>query len=387
MGFFDVTNDIPIELIFKGEESKNNEIKALENYILNNKNKLNNTIFVLDRAYCSYKFIEFCFKNKIKYVIRFRNNCNNIPENNRIIKFNHYINETVKNDNIDKHLINNKKFESVTLKTKNEYTLITNINLNDYNDEQIKEIYHRRWNIEVFFKILKFNFKFSDLKITNVEQNNEIYSIHNIKILIIYLLAKIMEKIHYDIEKIKLIDIIKKRNIKNKRIKKENISKKITEKNKTINKKIINNSIINVNISNNKQIIIEEKTKKKKSQNEDIKLKNKDRECILKSCMTNIIKGVFESLHEIINGKLIVKSYSNIANQYIKYYKIDKLINNKRVCKTPFKKWYIKGYTNKSDSIKIVNYILGFSETKLNKNLMIKLKNSKIIIINYINET
>jgi hypothetical protein len=202
MGFFDVTNDIPIELIFKGEESKNNEIKALENYILNNKNKLNNTIFVLDRAYCSYKFIEFCFKNKIKYVIRFRNNCNNIPKNNRIIKFNHYINETVKNDNIDKHLINNKKFESVTLKTKNEYTLITNINLNDYNDEQIKEIYHRRWNIEVFFKILKFNFKFSDLKITNVEQNNEIYSIHNIKILIIYLLAKIMEKIHYDIEKI-----------------------------------------------------------------------------------------------------------------------------------------------------------------------------------------
>ena len=182
MGFFDVTNDIPIELIFKGEESKNNEIKALENYILNNKNKLNNTIFVLDRAYCSYKFIEFCFKNKIKYVIRFRNNCNNIPKNNRIIKFNHYINETVKNDNIDKHLINNKKFESVTLKTKNEYTLITNINLNDYNDEQIKEIYHRRWNIEVFFKILKFNFKFSDLKITNVEQNNEIYSIHNIKI-------------------------------------------------------------------------------------------------------------------------------------------------------------------------------------------------------------
>ena len=31
-------------------------------------------------------------------------------------------------------------------------------------------------------------------------------------------------------------------------------------------------------------------------------------------------------------------------------------INNKRVCKTPFKKWYIKGYTNKSDNVNI-NYV------------------------------
>ncbi len=31
------------------------------------------------------------------------------------------------NNDIDKHLIDNKKFSSVSLKTKNEYTLITNI--------------------------------------------------------------------------------------------------------------------------------------------------------------------------------------------------------------------------------------------------------------------
>ena len=33
MGFFDVSNDIPIELIFKGEESKNKEIESLQNYM------------------------------------------------------------------------------------------------------------------------------------------------------------------------------------------------------------------------------------------------------------------------------------------------------------------------------------------------------------------
>jgi hypothetical protein len=47
MGFFDVANDIPIELIFKGEESKNKELVSLQNYIIEHKNELKNTIFVL----------------------------------------------------------------------------------------------------------------------------------------------------------------------------------------------------------------------------------------------------------------------------------------------------------------------------------------------------
>jgi hypothetical protein len=46
------------------------------------------------------------------------------------------------------------------------------------------------------------------------------------KILIIHLLAKIMENVHFHINKIKLIGKIKKRNIKNKKIKKEIIIKK-----------------------------------------------------------------------------------------------------------------------------------------------------------------
>ena len=92
---------------------------------------------------------------------------------------------------------------------------------------------------------------------------------------------------------------------------------------------------------------------------------------------------------------------------YIKYYKIDpkhivfnfiiiklkkslvlnkQTINNKRVCKTPFKKWYIKGYTNKSDNVKIVNFILGFSTKKLNKNLIVKLNKITIVNINYVIE-
>jgi hypothetical protein len=381
MGFFDVTNDIPIELIFKGEESKNKEVASLQNYIANNKNKLKNVIFVLDRAYCSYKFIDFCSKNQIKYVIRFRNNCINISKTNRIIKFNEVIYDVIKNDKIDKHLINNKKFTDVTLKTKNEYTLITNLNINDYNNEKIKEIYHQRWNIEVFFKIIKYNFKFSDLKITNLEQNNDNYSIHNIKILIIYLLGKIMEKVHLQVKKIKLNGIIKKRNFKNRKIKNNNVIKKEKKITKKQQNELNEIPIINTDITNNNKIILEDKKPINKINN--INKDENKRDCILKPCITNIIKGVFVLINEIGNGKLTLKTYSNVANRYIKYYKIDPTIHNKRICKTPFKKWYIKGYTNKSDNVKIVNFILGFSTKKLNKNLIVKLNNSIIVNINY----
>ena len=146
MVFFDGSNDIPIELMFKGEESKNKEFASLQNYINENKNKFDKAIFVLDRAYCYYKFIDFLNKNKIKYVVRFKNNCINISKKNRIIKFNEVLNDTIHNDNINNHLINNKKFTSVILQTINEYTLINNFDINDYNNEQVKSIYHQRWN-------------------------------------------------------------------------------------------------------------------------------------------------------------------------------------------------------------------------------------------------
>ena len=59
-----------LNLFLKVKNKKNKEIESLQNYIVKNLEQLNNTIFVLDRAYCSYDFIKFCFKNKIKYVPR-----------------------------------------------------------------------------------------------------------------------------------------------------------------------------------------------------------------------------------------------------------------------------------------------------------------------------
>jgi RNase adaptor protein for sRNA GlmZ degradation len=126
------------------------------------------------------------------------------------------------------------------------------------------------------------------MKITNAEHNNEIYSIHNIKILIVMLLAKIMEKTHQHEEKIKLTDIIKKRNFKSSKKSKNEINDNNKKNIPSINNNN-NDEIINVNSINNKKIVLEEK------QNIINTIETeKERKCILKPNITNIIKGIYE---------------------------------------------------------------------------------------------
>ena len=80
---------------------------------------------------------------------------------------------------------------------KYEYTLLTNLPLNTHDDEKIKNIYKQRWDVEVFFKLLKYNFKFEH----TIEHDNLYSDTANIKLnlinLIIIYLSKIIEKVYY----------------------------------------------------------------------------------------------------------------------------------------------------------------------------------------------
>ena len=58
MGYYDITNDIPIDLTFEGCNKKNHELLTLINY-LNEKNLTNNCILILDRIYCKYEFVDY----------------------------------------------------------------------------------------------------------------------------------------------------------------------------------------------------------------------------------------------------------------------------------------------------------------------------------------
>ena len=71
---------------------------------------------------------------------------------------------------------------------------------------------------------------------------------------------------------------------------------------------------------------------------------------------------------------------------YINYIKSDINLKKKRICKTPFKKWYVKGYTNKSDTYNIILYLLGFIKEVIS-NLKMYSKKYKINNIEYIKTT
>ena len=62
------------------------------------------------------------------------------------------------------YFINDAKINKVNYQINEEYTLITNLNKDNYNDDKVKDIYHKRWDVEVFFQILKSNFKFENQK-------------------------------------------------------------------------------------------------------------------------------------------------------------------------------------------------------------------------------
>ena len=53
LGYYNVDDNIPVDLSFRGSKNKNNEIRELKKWIISN--KISNVIIVADRAYFSYE--------------------------------------------------------------------------------------------------------------------------------------------------------------------------------------------------------------------------------------------------------------------------------------------------------------------------------------------
>ena len=211
-------------------------------------------------------------------IIKTKINCNNV----RFIthKSKRFI--TVKDKN-DKDV----NLEEVNLEEVNECNLVTNLSNTNYDDDSIKNIYLMRWNVEVFFKLLKSNFKFACLREHNentIEQYKKKYLIILIELYLIRLIEYVYDKHH-------------KKNNENK---KKNKYKYNIKNNNTLMinglKKIINliiKSSINYNCLNNYCI------------------------CFIKK--TNTIKDISNPrVSKIPFSKWYVKSYTN----YYKYVEI-----------------------------------------------------------------
>ena len=324
MGYYNVTKNIPIDITYCGEENKNREILQLKKYI--NSNKLKNVILVLDRAYFSYDLINFLDDQNLKYVIRVKNNCLMLNKNN---DKNNKINDKINNKNIrfitykaDREVIKKDKNNINTkLKEKLECNIVTNLCLNEYNNEDIKNIYLSRWDIEVFFKFIKYNFKFSRLdEHNNKNTKNEYIKMYYSMLIIIYI-SMMVNKINNDY------------------IKKTEPKLKLKSKSK-------------------------------------LKTKNKYNKKTNKSLLLN---GVYLILEKIINNKLETNDLININKNFIKKVNIIIDISNERKSKTPHSKWYIQGYAEHYRNIKIIDALKENKIDELNKNLKIIAKNTKIV--------
>jgi len=189
---------------------------------------------------------------------------------------------------------------------KYEYTLLTNLSLEMYDDKKIKKLYGERWAIEIFFKLLKYNFKFEHLIEHNNKHNFEQYKkIYLVNLTIIYL-AKIIEKTY-----------LYNNNIKKDYEKKEN-------------KKIV--------------------------------------KYVFRPNRSNIIKGIYNILKSLFNGEIKENTLISLSNSYVKYKEIKLGEHKERKSKTPFLKWYVKGHSNRSLMYKFIEVYIFKNTEILNKN-------------------
>jgi hypothetical protein len=299
MCYYDITNNVPIDINFKMNKC-NNEVKLAQKWLNEYKNINNEFIIVADRAYFKYDFFKFLINNDIKFVIRIRNNAKNIKNLNcRYLE---------KSFSIEKKVFNKKKNKYEIIICNNKYSILTNIKEETYTENKIFKIYEDRWNIEVFFKYLKKNFKFINLKEKKKEDNDKTITSQ----LIIIYISQILKK--YFIE-----------NNKNKF--KTSINKK-------------NNTITTCKIKINESLLIE-----------------------------GIFENL---LIDIINGKLNIQLIEKFINCYCKIIKNENNRSFERISLQPFTKWYIKKYLNDYKYCKILEALHNNNYEELNKNLKTK---------------
>ncbi len=201
--------------------------------------------------------------------------------------------------------------------------VITNLNKDKFDDEKIKKVYLSRWSIEIFFKLIKSNFKFSNLKEHLENRTYEQYNKLYYSILIIVYISSFIEKIND----------------------KYNGSVKNKSKNKK-NKKNKRNKKNNYNIKNNK---------------------------------TLLISGIRLILNKIIGANVQKDDILSITNSYLLKVNVIKDIINERICKTPHSKWYVQSYAEHYRYIALIDAIKSGDISKLNNNLKLLLKDIKII--------
>jgi len=183
MGYYDMSNDVPIDLTFNNTTNRNKEVKELIKYIELHPDEFKNTIIIGDRLYFTYKLLYFLDKMKIKFIIRVKGDGENLtPLNKKVTNYEEitYLRNIVRvvtyNGAYEKQVkINGKKNKLKTkLKVNSSCTLVTNIPADIYDNDMLLISYKKRWTIETYFKLVKNNCKLQHMKEKKVNQYKRI---------------------------------------------------------------------------------------------------------------------------------------------------------------------------------------------------------------------
>jgi len=146
LGVYNVVHNYPISLELV--TNKDERMAFLD--FIKNKNNYNGSIFIFDRGFVDSKLFKVLNNKNINYVCRLRENSLLLPK-----KSNDHIVHDQNGDRIRviKYTINN-----------NNYYLATNLyDSMEFSIDKLKDLYHKRWSIEEYFKYIKKNTKFDDM--------------------------------------------------------------------------------------------------------------------------------------------------------------------------------------------------------------------------------
>jgi hypothetical protein len=186
MGFFDADNGIPIDFTYVGSNKQNSEIEQLTNAILSG--KLDGTIITADRAYCKLDLFVLLNNRKIYFVIRIRNNLTILNKEKHSSATKKFLFECP-----EARIVTSKKYVDKTVRTNSDkarkirvplnYNLITNLPLS-YTEDDVMNIYCKRWTIEEYFKFVKHNTNFEHSKEKKKESlHKNLHGIQQVSIL------------------------------------------------------------------------------------------------------------------------------------------------------------------------------------------------------------
>jgi len=166
---YDIENKIPINYFLFKKRDERDAFKQQIKYL-----RKGDTV-IFDRGYFSYDLIDILNKKNINYIFRLKCNKKEVQymKNNNL---NSYI---FKHKNINSKIINYNVKDS-----EDEYFLYTNlINKSIY---ELKDLYWKRWKVEIHFKESKYNLSLNNINLkTENSLKQEIY-IHHLLFILYY---------------------------------------------------------------------------------------------------------------------------------------------------------------------------------------------------------